>query len=887
MGQEEFPKYEILEKELVFEQEISDEEKVILKVIIDNFEGKVVDTWLKYKDYENDKEVKEFKKKQKHAKEVIEEVLNVGTTKVEFDYKNTEKLARIYPKNRFVKISFQGLSKIIKNFIIKNKCYDIDIKNCFPNILNQIMIKNGCKNQYLDDYCKDRENYFKKFGGKYNKDNFLKMINLEKLTGKNKSFYNEPEILNIHESIYSFIKTFTADKRIEKIKKIYMNKDKEFNKEASVLSYYLQTIENDILMYTIDFFEAKNVKIHCPMFDGCTIYKRTFKETMLEELNQYIFDKTGFQLNFVVKNIESPLDHIFSEEDFMKAKEELLKTKEEIKSKKLKEQEPLKIDKYGTKYYITRTGGIFCLNNDKVYYPFPENLKMNFIENEDIEEYKKIRRLTDREANEYNVLLLFSYEYKGFALYKEGDIYTGDHIVDAAHMFCKEYSKYFINCNETLFHLTDDNIWTYDEEIINRSIKNKISKIFNVKNHKNVEDVLKSIKNIVCLDNIDNNFLNKLDNYTGKLFFKNGVFDINDKTFINYEDSEEIYYISRKMDYDFIIKKTDKMKLAEKDILNRVIYPIFNVNPENENIEETNEYKSMKEVLSYLFGKVAGKQKEKYWLIMLGERNSGKGVIFDAFKKTFQKNVGYANSADFILKGDGESLDASERQLGFTAPYVETNIVFQSEIKEGKTIDGILIKMLNSGGDPIKYRQAYGKLQEGNVKAGSVFSLNDFKAITPLDTMDTMLYFKMPCYFSDKPEKGKDAIYRQKDDEVKGLISNEDYYNAFIRILSKFYVKEYPILINNTNEMRSDEDVKNIEDMLETNFLFDDVEEKMSSTEIVNVLKTLGISTSSKKIKNMIIKLGGIPDKNCGSRGTERGYKNIRRKPIQYDFNQE
>ena len=84
-----------------------------------------------------------------------------------------------------------------------------------------------------------------------------------------------------------------------------LEKEKE-NIKGSLISYYLQEYECQILE-TVYLYCVKNRYIennNCSLcFDGLMIPKDKFKPELLNELKNEVFNKNGFQLTFIEKEM--------------------------------------------------------------------------------------------------------------------------------------------------------------------------------------------------------------------------------------------------------------------------------------------------------------------------------------------------------------------------------------------------------------------------------------------------------------------------------------------------------------------------------------------------------------------------------------------------------
>ena len=87
----------------------------------------------------------------------------------------------------------------------------------------------------------------------------------------------------------------------------------------------------------------------------------------------------------------------------------------------------------------------------------------------------------------------------------------------------------------------------------------------------------------------------------------------------------------------------------------------------------------------------------------LGNRNSGKGVLYDLFKNTFQDYVGSFNAEELLITrvGDGDVA----KKLEWIIPLEFKRLNFSNEIKTEDNkgnklkLDGACIKKLSGGGD--------------------------------------------------------------------------------------------------------------------------------------------------------------------------------------------
>ena len=206
----------------------------------------------------------------------------------------------------------QGLSKDIRNALMKDIYWDVDIKNAQPEMLLQESIKYGWECEALKEYCYNRQNKFAEF----EKENtnftisYCKIEAIRLLFGGVPSadtpswlatkFF--PELAKIQKNICN-----NNEKLVKKVKKM-----KRINIEGTVCALYLQTIERKCLM-ALDNYLGKNgryfgVLIH----DGGGVEKlqgeTEFPIELLRGGENFIYETTGYKFSLVVKPIETTFE---------------------------------------------------------------------------------------------------------------------------------------------------------------------------------------------------------------------------------------------------------------------------------------------------------------------------------------------------------------------------------------------------------------------------------------------------------------------------------------------------------------------------------------------------------------------------------------------------
>ncbi len=185
------------------------------------------------------------------------------------------------------------LKNSLRGYITKEGTQDIDIKNCHPSLLLQIIKNEGLNCDELEDYIKDRDRVMENYS--FDKNYFLVMIN-------DKNFSSSIEYLNkIHKTIYTrFIPIMK-----EKFPDFYRdcvaldrNKNKKkSNPEGTFISKLLQEAEQDVMYYVIEFLKIKKINYGCLIYDGIHIYDKIDPNFMIE-ISKYVYNHTGYIVYF-------------------------------------------------------------------------------------------------------------------------------------------------------------------------------------------------------------------------------------------------------------------------------------------------------------------------------------------------------------------------------------------------------------------------------------------------------------------------------------------------------------------------------------------------------------------------------------------------------------
>ena len=225
---------------------------------------------------------------------------------------------RVNPKEA---LGLHNIRREIRHTLAKNTFVDIDIENCHPVLLYQVCKANNIECDYLEEYVNNRNKYLKEVMDTYNvdRDKAKKLFIIIMYFGGFNSWADEFNIKG--EPTKNLIR---FKKEVQEIGKVIYNnnneikknvkkrkteqKKKDYNEVGSVVSYYLQELECRILENIYTYCTRNNIiknKIAVLCADGLMIQKENYKSELLNIFSDISKKKFGFDLKFVVKDMNN------------------------------------------------------------------------------------------------------------------------------------------------------------------------------------------------------------------------------------------------------------------------------------------------------------------------------------------------------------------------------------------------------------------------------------------------------------------------------------------------------------------------------------------------------------------------------------------------------
>lgn len=285
----------------------------------------------------------------------------------------------------------------------------------------------------------------------------------------------------------------------------------------------------------------------------------------------------------------------------------------------------------------------------------------------------------------------------------------------------------------------------------------------------------------------DEYFLEKLFHTNlRKLCFKNGYWNFTEKKFCNYDDT---IYTAVKINNNYTPSTEDFRRQVYEKILN----PIFANNDEMRD-----------SWLNTTARALAGDIEDKNWVVCMGERDCGKGVLVGMLEKAFGNYCRATNGENFVFKNN---IGDSAKALSWLVPFEFKRLILTNEITRDADntykINGNILKKLASGGDTIEARVNHKDEINFVCQARPMMFCNDLPPIEPADAKETSYIYYFPSKFIDdervgttiKNEETNEIIisYHKKDDNIKSWSRSQDVINAFVDILFESYSEKKPL----------------------------------------------------------------------------------------------
>ena len=442
------------------------------------------------------------------------------------------------------------------------------------------------------------------------------------------------------------------------------------------------------------------------------------------------------------------------------------------------------------------------------------------------------------------------------------DIYAANKFIElmGKNIVRDKEDVYFFNENNGMWEKTDYSYRIWINKHKNNLIFYDYSNNKNINyagNEKNVQNMKKWLLPLL----VDTEFItNNIDSSIGKLLFNDGYYDFVTDTFSKGFNPDIVFF--KKINRNYPINR-------KEDIINWVHDTLF-VKPFYSNGSAEAGLYLKKTLCIGLFGDYY----RKIFTMAIGNPNSGKGVIVNAFRLAFE---GYIDEFDAnnLLYNQFNTQDEAKK-LAWLKDFIGVRLNFSNECKmNNKGLDGNLIKTLASGSDIMKIRSNFESQIKFTNRSIMVFFANDVPNITPNDegVCDRVNVIGYTKKFVNNPLMPDEEL---ADPSIKIKFSIDDYKNALLFIMSDTYkqltenekkigghIDKPECVIFNTKQWVKDEKTNFIDHINEKFEITNNSNDKVPVCEIIDYLTNkCNINMSPTKIGIILNKLISLDNKD-------------------------
>jgi hypothetical protein len=187
---------------------------------------------------------------------------------------------------------------------------------------------------------------------------------------------------------------------------------------------------------------------------------------------------------------------------------------------------------------------------------------------------------------------------------------------------------------------------------------------------------------------------------------------------------------------------------------------------------------------------IAGHYEDKTFLVGVGPTNTGKGVMSKALEQTFKGFIGNYQG-DFFKVQKHTSQDAA-KQLSWIQAICNTRLAVSNEPGVDSVYNGVLMKIVASGGDTITTRTNFKDEQNVINRATMLLYCNDLPKIYPLDAAVTnrLVIIEYKLSFVESPSLPHE---RQVNPHIKDMFFNPEFRDAFFWNIMDAYEPKKPV----------------------------------------------------------------------------------------------
>jgi hypothetical protein len=545
-------------------------------------------------------------------------------------------------------------------------------------------------------------------------------------------------------------------------------------------------------------------------------------------------------------------------------------------------EKPVKI---GTIYYIFKKADETLFKklnkewNDKVKAELKRNNDENKAKLKAIKDAEKAELKAEKQAEKDEIKSVLQAEKEVIKAEKEKEkeerrsknVWV-DNDDEAIDIILNDYKDRFIYCKKKMYFKVD-NKWLNDDECIANVL---LKTILEYPIYRSNEDyqLLAYTQNVGSAKQIREGLLAKISviknddtlyekfhtSTTNMLCFKDGVLNFKEKTFTEWAS-------------------VPKNTIYTTIIIDRPFKSYFN-NPDRIYINKIKEdiYENMyglktKEALTFFSRAISGNNGDKNFQSYTGNRNCGKGVLFDGQKASFGDYVIPFNLDNMLSCRENKKSSDNAKENAWLMPmeYARLGISQETEEDEGQTkkelkVSNKVMKSIMSGGDGVEARGMRENIRHFTLDVTLCSFGNFVMKISGSDSGEQHLKYSsvkqfvtQEKYNESKMLYGEDFVSSLaiKDPNLKNKVKTDlNYINALVYLIYENYSTTSITVKNDDDE---EEKQLTVRQMLFTEFTFTKNKDDKMSKELVYEL----IKADQSKIKFELKELDCIGDNKC------------------------
>jgi hypothetical protein len=309
----------------------------------------------------------------------------------------------------------------------------------------------------------------------------------------------------------------------------------------------------------------------------------------------------------------------------------------------------------------------------------------------------------------------------------------------------------------------------------------------NTKNAKNIMELLYSKVRIKCDTQIK--YATFHSSTKKKLCFLDGVLDFEKKTFTLWKNLTVPIYTTIIIQRNYATYFQNPNRVFIDKIKDDIFANIFG--------NKTNL------ALKFFARAIAGCCEDKNFMSYSGNRNCGKGILYNAVSSAFEEYVTSFNLENMVCKRESNKSSDIAKENAWLLPLEFARIAIAQEtdenendnIKNGLKISNKVMKSVMSGGDEIKARPLYSDPINITLDATLGFFGNNELAISGEDSNQHHFKFAgVKQFITAEKHKSYESMgadflsaYAIRDETLKDKVRTDDYTNAMVYLLFEHF----------------------------------------------------------------------------------------------------